>query len=366
MDIHSKPIQQRIDWVFDLADHHGADFRSPEACLARDRYFAEHPTAIAALKCMDGRVNIPAATNTPVGILLPFRNLGGIFDLGWPHLGEVVAHHVQHMVNSGRRVLFLINYHYSKGSPERGCAGFNYDTEAAIAHMYNIRRQIQHIFGAAHRTVYPLVCGFETDEDALIVHGVNGEKLDLSTLTKKEREELEPRLAAILPDMPAQMRNDLLPLLYGNLERIDSVREQIQRNERHLDIEHREWMICVGRGFDFLHTPNLALIIGPYSPNLGQPIRRAAGIIQANMTAGRIPDDGFLLFSSVLYDDIGVDRARAEIKSRFLAQFATDVIKADFPELASKMSTRTAVLEWRSRTLEAIAPRKVAMHFATN
>ncbi|MBA3032492.1 MAG: carboxysome shell carbonic anhydrase [Gammaproteobacteria bacterium] len=366
MDIHSKPIQQRIDWVFDLADRHGADFRSPEACLARERYFAEHPTAIAALKCMDGRVNIPAATNTPVGILLPFRNLGGIFDLGWPHLGEVVAHHVHRMVSSGRRVLFLINYHYSKGSPERGCAGFNYDTEAAIAHMYNIRRQIQHIFGAAHRTVYPLVCGFETDEDALIVHGVNGEKLDLSTLTEKERGELGPRLATILPDMPEQMRNDLLPLLYGNLKRIDSVREQIQRNERHLDIEHREWMICVGRGFDFLHTPNLALIIGPYSPNLGQPIRRAAGIIQANMQAGRIPDDGFLLFSSVLYDDIGVDRARAEIKSRFLAQFAIDIIKADFPELASKMATRTAVLDWRSRTLEAIAPRKVAMQFATN
>lgn len=65
MDIHSKPIRQRIDWVFDLADRHGAAFRNPEACLARDRYFAKHPTAIAALKCMDGRVNIAAATNTP-------------------------------------------------------------------------------------------------------------------------------------------------------------------------------------------------------------------------------------------------------------------------------------------------------------
>jgi hypothetical protein len=115
-------------------------------------------------------------------------------------------------------------------------------------------------------------------------------------------------------------------------------------------------MICVGRGFDFLHTPNLALIIGPYSPNLGEPIRRAAGIIQANMKAGRIPDDGFLLLSSVLYDEIGVDRARAELKSRFLAKFAAEVVSAEFPELASKMATRTAVLDWRSRTLETIAP----------
>ena len=143
MPIHRKPIQERIDWLFDLADRHGAAFRSPETCLARQRYLAEHPTAIAVLKCMDGRVNIPVVTNTPIGILMPFRNLGGKFDLGWPHLGEVLAHHVQRMVSSGRRVLFLITYHFSKGDPHRGCAGFKYDTAAAMAHTYEIRRTPQ-------------------------------------------------------------------------------------------------------------------------------------------------------------------------------------------------------------------------------
>ena len=49
MDIHSKPIEQRIDWLFDLAGRHGDLFRSPEAWLARERYLAEHPTAIAVL-----------------------------------------------------------------------------------------------------------------------------------------------------------------------------------------------------------------------------------------------------------------------------------------------------------------------------
>jgi len=354
MDIHGKPIQQRIDWLFDLADRHGANFRSPEAWLARERYLAEHPTAIAVLKCMDGRINIPIATNTPTGILMPFRNLGGMFDLGWPHLGEVLAHHVHRMVSSGRRVLFFITYHFSKGDPHRGCAGFNYNTDAAIAHTYEIRSQVEHIFGAAHGTVYPLVCGFETDEDALIIHGTDGEKLDLATLTSADRATLELKLAALLPDMPAQMRDDLLPLLQGNLDHIETIRAQMRRAERALDIEHREWMICLGRGFDFLHTPNIALIIGPYSPNLDEPIRTAAGIIRANMAAGRVPDDGFLLLASVPYDEIGVDRARAELKSRFLAKFAAEVISADFPELAGKMAVHTAVLDWRSRTLEDI------------
>jgi hypothetical protein len=354
MDIHTKPIQQRIDWLFDLADRHGTNYRSPEAWLARERYLAEHPTAIAVLKCMDGRINIPVATNTPVGILMPFRNLGGMFDLGWPHLGEVLANHVQRMVHGGRRVLFLITYHYSKGDPKRGCAGFGFDTAAAIDHTYEIRRQVEHIFGAVHGTVYPLVCGFETDEDALVIHGAHGHKLELSTLGAAARARLEPELAALLPDMPAQMRHDLLPLLHGNLEHVEQVRAQVRRNERALDIEHREWMICLGRGFDFLHTPNLALIIGPYSPNLDVPIHTAAAIIEANMAAGRIPDDGFLLLASVPYDEIGVDRARAELKSRFLSRFAAGVIRSEFPELARRMAMRTAVLDWRSRQLETL------------
>ncbi len=256
MDIHSKPIKQRIEWLLDLARCHGESFRSPEAWLARERYLAEHPTAIAVLKCMDGRINIPFATNTPIGILMPFRNLGGMFDLGWPHLGEVLAHHVQRTVSAGRRVLFLITYHWSKGNPACGCAGFAYNTQAAIEHTQEIRSQVEHIFGSGHGTVYPLVCGFETDEDAMVIHGVDGCTLDLATLGAWDVTTLEPRLAALLPDRSAQMRADLLPLLAGNLEHIARVREQVRRHERTLDIEHREWMICLGRGFDFLHTPS--------------------------------------------------------------------------------------------------------------
>jgi hypothetical protein len=354
MTIHTRPIAERIDWLFDLAARHGAAFGSPENSLARQRYLAEHPTAIAVLKCMDGRVNIPVVTHTPVGILMPFRNLGGMFDLGWPHLGEVLTHHVQRMVFAGRRVLFLVTYHFSKGDPHRGCAGFKYDTDAAMRHTYAIRAQMEAIFGAAHGTVYPLVCGLETDEDALIVHGENGAKLDMATFSPADRPLLAARLAALLPDMSAQMRADLLPLLEGNLEHIATVREQIARHERQLDFEHREWMICLGRGFDFLHTPNIALIIGPYSPRLDEPVKIAASIIRNNMAAGRISSDGFLLLASAPYDEIGVDRARAELKSRFLSSFAASVIRAEFPDMAEKMAMRTAVLDWRSGQLETI------------
>ena len=349
MDIHSKPIRERIDWLFDLARRHSANYSSPEAFLSRKRYLALHPTAIMVLKCMDGRINIPVATQTPIGIIQPFRNLGGMFNLGWPHLGEVLTGHVLDVVSTGRRGLILITYHFSRGDPRRGCAGFNYDTRAAIAHAQEVKTQVERTFGAGHGTVYPIVCGFETDEDALVLHGADGHTLDASD-PRCDLATLPHRLAALFPDMPAQVREDMLPLIVGNFEHVEAVR----RASRQLDIEHREWIICVGRGFDFMHMPNLALIIGPYSPDLADPIRKAAAIIQANMAQQRIPDDGFLLLASSPYHETGVDRARAELKSRFLSLFAATVISEEFADLAGKMFRKTAVLNWGSRALEPL------------
>ncbi|MFA7387046.1 MAG: hypothetical protein WCZ87_05225 [Thiohalobacteraceae bacterium] len=350
MDIHSRPIQERIQWLLEHARNHSVIFSGPESSLARQRYLAEHPTAIAVFKCMDGRINIPVATNTPFGIIQPFRNLGGKFDLGWPYLGEVLARCVQDCVSAGRRVLFLVTYHYSKGDPLRGCAGFDFDTEAAKAHADAIKRQVEYTFGRGHGTVYPVVCGFETDADALVLHGNNGDLLDVGQLRAGDTTQLGARLDALFPDMPDQIRDDFIPLIRGNREHI----AEVEHDKRILDSVHREWMICVGRGFDFLHMPNLALIIGPYSPDLDEPVRRAANIIEDNMRVGRIPDDGFLLLASSPYSEIGMDRARAELKSRFLADFAARVVSNEFPALADKMHRLTAVVNWRSRNLEML------------
>ena len=348
----NSPITDRIAWLFDLAQRHALEYASPEAWLARQHHLARHPTAILVMKCMDGRINIPIATQTPKGIIQPFRNLGGIFNLGWPHLGETLTAAVEKIVRSGRQALFIITYHYSRGDERRGCAGFHYRTDDARAHTFEIRREITTVFGAGHGTVYPLVCGFETDEEALVVHGQQGRTLHMADLSEADVPSLPARLLDLLPDMPTQIRADLLPLLLGNLRHIAALRQ----TERALNIEHREWMLCVGRGFDWLHLPNLALIIGPYSPDLADPIRQAARIIRANMQAGRIPADGFLLLSSVPYEDIGVDRARATLKSNFLADFAAEVLQREFADLAPLMQVRKTVLNWHSRTVEPLPP----------
>ena len=348
--IRSMPIKDRITWLMHRARSHATSFQNPESVLARSRYIAQHPTGIMALSCMDGRINTSVATDTPTGIILPLRNLGGRFDLGWPYFGEVLADHIRDMVGQGRRTLALITYHYSKGDPHRGCAGFNYNTDAARKHTFEIQRQMETVFGRGNSTVYPLVCGFETDDDALVLHGTGGEVLDLSTVSTANQDTLPAILARLYPDMPGQVRQDLLPLVQGNISHISKIRH----SNRELDIEHHEWVIGIGRGFDWLHAPNLALLIGPYSPDLADPIRKAAGIIAANMQTRRIPDDGFLLLAESPYYEIGADRARAELKSAFLAEFAAGIIRAEFPNLKEKMHVRGAVIDWRSRAMEFI------------
>lgn len=359
-DIHNASISERIDWLIGLNRHHSKIYCAPEASLDRKRYSAQHPTAVIALKCMDGRIHIPYATRTPLGIVKPFRNIGGMFDLGWPYLGEVLSHTVNSAIESSRRVLILITYHYSKGDEHRGCAGFNYNCAAAQAHVHEIKEQIERIFGDGHQNVYPLVCGFETDEDALLLHGENGEILNLAEIPEIDRENLDQRLRSLFPAMPDRIIQDLKPLATGNLAHIKEVRA-VQRNLA-LDTVHREWMVCVGRGFDFLHVPNLALIIGPYSPDLRTPISKAVGIIKSNMENGMIPKDGFLLLTSAPYSEIGSDKARAELKSIFLSKYARSVVAQDCPEMLGLMKTLTGILNWHTRELELLKLPESGLH----
>lgn len=349
-DIYNMSIQERIDWLIDLSKRHSQTYCTPEAYLARKRYLAKHPTMLIVLKCMDGRIHIPYATKTPLGIIQPIRNFGGMFDLGWPYLGEVLYNTVNQAIESSQRVLLLITYHFSKSDKLRGCAGFNYDHKKAEKHVFEIKKQVEHIFGKYHQAVYPVICGFETDEDAMVLHGENKEILNLAESNDLSVEYWVNKLRSIYPDMPDRVIKDLVPLVKGNIEHISDVRA-LHRNLE-LDTVHREWIICIGRGFDFLHIPNMALIVGPYSPDLSGPIASAVGIIKSNMKKGMIPKDGFLLLASAPYSEIGVDRARAELKSNFLSQYASEVIIKAHPDMQKLMIKKTAVLNWHTRNLE--------------
>jgi len=351
-DMKDRTIEQKIDWLLEVNNKHATNFINTR--LARQFYRVKHPTEICAFKCMDGRIHIPLVTNTPPGIILPYRNIGGAFDLGWPLLGEDITSWVKYGVSKGRNSLILVTYHYSKGDDHRGCAGFHYDHEAAFQYTVNFYKQVNRLFGENNQVVFPIVVGLETDTDSLVFHPQNPTDKGVIYVSEKMSDKNDYLLGVVhelYPDMKEEVMNDLLPLIQGNIAHIKEIKES---GRKPIDMQHREWILGVGRGFDWLHEPNTALIIGPYSPDLSAPIIKAISIIADNMKLGRIGNDGFLVLSSAPFKEKGVDENRAKEKANFFKRYVKKIIEENFPELINKARYMTVVVDEHTRKIKAL------------
>lgn len=342
-----------VDWLIEHNNEQSREFMSPDARFARQQYRAQHPTEVAVLKCMDGRIHLPVQTQTPLGILQPWRNLGGKFDLGWPYFGSKLRDWVNYSIGRGRDCIVLITYHWSAGDKHRGCRGFGYDLDSSQQFTKTLKQQIERVFGSEHQTVYPIQCGLETDFDALVLHGENGEILDLNTIPDVIADDvLLATLRRMYPDMKYRMILDLLPIVRGNIAHARSVRAI---NRPIIDAEHCERVLALGRGFDWLHKPNFALIVGPYSPDLGEPIATAAGLLLANMEEGRVSDDGIVLLVSTPYrEPAGHEPLLATEKTKFLSQFALQVITDRVPKLAGRVALLPTVIDLNTRQMTKV------------
>lgn len=346
------PIGQLRTWLVAHNRAQSALFCSPDTKGLRMQHRAVHPSEIIAFKCMDGRLNLPLVTDIPLGIIQPMRGLGGMFDLGWPYLGEVVTDWVRYAMGKGRDCLILVTYHWSRGEAHRGCRGFNYDVEEARAYTARFASQVERMYGTRHATVYPVRIGVETDEDALVFHGIDGKTLDLSQAGFSTEGDLRMALAELYPDMKPRMLEDLLPLAVGNVRHIREIR---QSQRPIMDIEHRERIIGVGRGFDWMHLLNLAFLVGPFDLDLAKPIRTAATLIATNLREGRVRDDGIVLLTSAPFrEEAGYDVARATEKVRMLSGFARGIIEEAVPELKGRIEMLTGIVNVHTRELVEI------------
>jgi hypothetical protein len=336
-----------VSFLLDRNKEQSQTFTSSDAVLWRRQYRAKYPTEIAALKCMDGRLNLALMTETPQGIIQPFRNIGGIFDLGWPFFGILMREWVEYAVSQGRNCLVLVTYHFSKGDPHRGCKGFAYDVSSAQKATEKLRRSFEHAFGPSHHIVYPIMVGIETDSDALILHGAHG-TLNMFSEVDLSKEDLILRLRALYPDMGERILHDFVPLLRGNQRHIRSLKAE-QRTV--LDSDHREQILGIGRGFDWLHLPNKALLVGPYSYDLRTPISTAASILLDNLEQGRIPkNEGVVLMTSAVYRSAGGPEVNlAEDKARSLSAFALNAIEKDVPALMPYLTSLAGIVDMNTR-----------------
>lgn len=340
-------MEQKIKSLIDLNQKHSDIYC--EQRLERELYFAQHPTKLIAFKCMDGRIHLPTITKTPLGIIRPYRNIGGKFNLGWPLLNVSFDRSVMGSVRRGNRVLVLATYHFSAGDEHRGCAGFQYDCEAAKKATASFKEQIQTVYGKDSHVVAPILIGIETDKDALILHGENGEVVDLSEIKASDKENLTEMLRRLYPTMAERILLDLLPLVQGNIEHIAEVKGDKPTSE----LVHGEWVLAVGKGFDWLHTPNLALIVGPYDPNIGAPIKTAASIIKSNLEASRIEKNAFIVLSSAIYHD-AEERLRTIERSKYMSSLAKEIIETNFPDMLDKMHILSVIVDQNTMKMEVI------------
>jgi hypothetical protein len=349
MDRIDKQAMGGIEYLLALNAEQSKLFEN--AALDRMQYRVKHPTEIGVMKCMDGRVNMPVIMNTPVGVTQQWRNVGGKFNLGWYAYQASIWEWVNYSMNRGRNCLVIVTDHFSRGDKHRGCRGFNYDEKAAQEFGRGLREQFDRVFGTG--VVYTIQCGIETDEDALIFRGKdNSRSLDLSEVSQMPGDEMQERLRAIYPDMPGATLRDLVPLALGNLAHIAEVR---QSKRPIVEIQHREWVLSVGRGFDWLHEINTALIVGPFDPNVAQVIETAAGIIKGNLHDGRISAGrGIVLMSCSSFRESGPNERLAEEKAKFLAGVAIEVVRTKVPELLPHLHVLTATMKVETRRLNVL------------
>ena len=338
-----------IDYLLDLNARHSQAF--VDLATERRRYRGEHPTEIAALKCMDGRLHLPVMTQTALGIIQPFRNLGGIFNLGWPFFQKTIDQWVEYSIGRGRHCLIFVTYHFARGDTHRGCRGFGYDTDAARLAAMNLKNQFESVYGKGG-AVMPIVCGIETDLDALILHGENDRVIDLANTSETSQLELEELLRSLYPSMPERIVRDFIPLVRGNIRHIAEIRASNRPIE---DAEHKEWVLGVGRGFDWLHAINTAFIVGPFDPNISVAIETAAKLLKNNIDEGRISSDGVVLLTSGVYrDKAGPEYLLAKEKAQFLSKFALNIVKEKVADLAPHLQILTGCVDLNTRRFEMI------------
>jgi hypothetical protein len=116
-------------------------------------------------------------------------------------------------------------------------------------------------------------------------------------------------------------------------------------------------VIAVGRGFDWLHLPNTALIIGPYDHKWPDAVETAGHIVLDNILSGRVPsEEGVLVLIAALSHDplgsygwnVGIER------TRYLERITMETLKNRVPDLMKFVRHCAGVLEADTRYLHLL------------
>ncbi len=346
-----------IELLLEINEKNSREFIKQEE--AKIIYRRMYGTEFAVLKCMDGRLLFTDLTKTPLGIIQPYRNLGGIFHLGWPFFQQAIEGWKKYAESKDRDSVVFVTYHFSKGDKHRGCKGHEYDDDKARNSSLELKKEFDYVYGPAslqsRNKLFAIQVGIETDWESLILHGENGESIDLAEVFDSSEDNVKKILLSLYPSIYSVAPNvirDFVPLVKGNILHTQEIKKS---NRPVQEASHREWIVAVGRGFDWLHEPNQALIVGPWQDNLSDPIKTAISLVKKNKEEGLLEGKKIVLLTSGIYRETQWEEPRlAELKSRYLKDIAMGVIQKDFKELLPDLEVLMTTVDLNTRKINVI------------
>lgn len=346
-----------VEYLLELNRKNSADFVKQEA--DRVIYRRMYGTEFAALKCMDGRLLFPDLTQTPLGIIQPYRNIGGIFHLGWPFFQQAIEGWKKYADLKDRDSVVFVTYHFSKGDKHRGCKGQGYDNEKAKKSSLDLKKEFDFVYGSpsmqGRNKLFALQIGVETDWESLILHGEKGEEFDLGGISDSSEENVLKILVSLYPSINKIAPNvirDFIPLVKGNILHTQEIKNSKRPVE---EAVHHEWIIAVGRGFDWLHEANKAIIVGPWQDNLSDPIRTAVSLVKHNKEEGLLGGKNVVLLTSGIYREVEGEEPRlAELKAQYLKEIAMKVIEKDFKDLLPDLEVLVTTVDLNTRKINVV------------
>ncbi len=336
-----------IEFLMDLNGKQAKEFLGQQE--RRREYRSRHPTELGALKCMDGRLHLPIATNTPLGIIQPWRNIGGMFDTRWPIFNASLAEWQRYGRCRNKRGLLFVTYHYSRSdNPSLGCAGHKHNLDQARSSALQLTHQCRRVL--AHPHYYAILVGFDTDWDCLVLASEDGhDDLDMADVGS-DRDLIANWLLRHHADMPSDVVRDATEVLVRNADRAQEIRCSGRTIEQ---LKHCESVIAVGRGYDWLHLPNKALIVGHFDPDYLQAVITAGRIVWHNLLDGRIRAEDIVLMTSAPYSSPD-DRPFKVDKVTGLHEEATAAIRDHVSELWPYLRQVRSVVDIHTRKLEPL------------
>ncbi len=311
--------------------------------------------------CMGGRADFVTYVNAPFGMVRQWRNGGGIFDLAqWDSLQASVKEFWSEAMMQGQQVLFIVASHGSD-FPILGCKGHKHNSAAAAKCARDLKDALEGFF-AGNPDVYVVRIHLETDEEAVTFYGDRNDPLRLRAMPPGiSKNEMGRSLGELYQDtrgrmMPVEMFEEVLALAMNNLAHIAEVR-LVRRPTPALD--HREWILALGGGFDWLHgQSNTAMVVWPHDPDFHCWVVEAVRIISQSVDRPWFSQErGVVIAVSAPYnpDPYGVFQRLAEAKARKLEAAVRSTALYAAPQIVPYLQVLTVTTNMATWELDLIS-----------